>query len=666
MKRLFFHVAMLTLIFTVSFADPLPFFDNFDDGDYDGWEVIDMAPYASGPSDWHVSSGVLTQSTNIYTTEDEYDVYTGTRIITGDTAWTDYSFNVELKSMDNDGVGLLFRYRDAGNYYRYLRVEDPANGGPFRRIERCDDSSFTVLAEDSSDFSYPPNFFCVTVVAFDARLFVFEEGELVLSAIDSVFTSGKIGFMCYANDGSFFDNVAVTPEFVVDSSADRVIAGPYLQNPGDSSMTIMWETSSITEGSVLYGLTTAYTDSLADTACAMHEVRIEGLSPETRYFYAVRTGDTLISGPEYHFDTKPLPTTGFRLGIWGDNRTDYVTHERVIDAMMTKNPDLAINVGDVVTAGTVYEQWIREYFWPARNLLKNTASYISIGNHEQDADWFYYYVCQPGNEHYFAVDYGPARLIFVDTNDWYFPLSTQYTWLADELSSVESQAAPWLLVFHHHPPYSEGWDAPGYDGEANVRDYLVPLYEDNDVDFCFAGHTHDYERGEKDGVAYVISGGGGSALDSWQQDWPYIDIYYSCYHYIIMDITTDYIIYRCYDYDNNLIDSTLYGSYVGVDEGSPSVPASLDIVGCFPNPFNSSTRIDYTTGDYADIAVTIHDIAGRQVAKLAESRVGPGKHSVWWNAESHEHEGDSMPSGIYFVKIRSGEIVSTRRISLVK
>ncbi|MBN2544125.1 metallophosphoesterase [bacterium] len=643
----------------------LPFFDNFNDGDYDGWTVYDIAPYEGGPSNWVVIGGALTQTSNIFTTEDEYSVYTGTRIIAGDPRWNNYSFTVELKSTDDDGVGLLFRYQNEGDYYRYIRLEDAANGGPFRRIERCDDSVFTLLSEDTSPISYSPNFYCVTVWVSRDSIKVFEEGSLIVETSDPVYDCGKIGFMGYANSGSHFDNVAVLPGLIIDSSASNLRVEPYIQNPEATSITIMWETTDYVPGKVYWGSTLDFTDSMDAAISKIHEVKITGLSPETRYYYGVRLPDTLLKGEDYYFNTKPQPTTGYRMCIWGDNRTDYISCEHVVNAMVSKEPDLVVNVGDVVTSGEIYDQWVNEYFWPARTLLRNTASYISIGNHEVDAAYFDNYVDQPNNEHWFSVRYGPAYLIFIDTNRLYFPLSPQYNWLFGELSSSEAQSAPWLLVFHHHPPYSEGWDSPGYDGEAGVRDYLVPLYEYYDVDICFAGHTHDYERGEKNGVMHIITGGGGAALDSWQQEWEYIDIYHSVYHYIVLDIGVSYIMLRCYDWDNSLMDSTLLGECVAIDEENPFKMVDVDITGVAPNPFNSIVRIDYYVTDPAEVSLSVFDISGRMVAKIVEGKVDPGAHSAWWDARETKRR-EPYPSGVYLVKLRCGDITASRKITLVK
>ncbi|MCF6191685.1 MAG: hypothetical protein L3J76_00930, partial [Candidatus Hydrothermae bacterium] len=64
-----------------------------------------------GPSDWEVAGGRLYQRSNIYRGgAEEYAYYEGTRILTrtGDS-WQDYTLDVTLHPMDDDGVGLLFR-----------------------------------------------------------------------------------------------------------------------------------------------------------------------------------------------------------------------------------------------------------------------------------------------------------------------------------------------------------------------------------------------------------------------------------------------------------------------------------------------------------------------------------------------------------------------------
>ncbi len=658
--------AALTLLFVFSLVGQTLFEDCFELPTISAeWTIYDIEPFSSGPSDWQIVAGALRQNSNIYTTLNEYSVYTGTQIMGGDPSWTDYTLKLDWSSSDDDGIGVLFRAQNQSNYYRFQCVQDIANGGPFRRIEKCVGGVFTTLASRTDVFLLDDRFTQIAVSCIGDSIKVFQDGTLLLSAADATFPAGNIGMTCYANAGASFDNVQVVVGEDITPSR-RLRAGPYIQNPKYTEMTIMWETSTPIEGKVLWGETPHFSDSMDVPSARIHEAVITGLMPNTKYYYAVRVGDTTLYGPEYYFNTNPPDDSPVRIVIWGDNRTDYITHEAVVERMIPRNADLAINLGDVVSTGSVYDQWVTEYLHPARNLLKNTPSYVSIGNHENDSYYFDDYFSQPDNEHWFAARYGPAYLVFLDTNRPYIPLTDQYNWLYNELSSTAAQAAPWLIMLHHHPPYSEGWDSPGYDGEENIRNYLVPLYEYYEVDMVFAGHTHDYERGDKDGVAYIISGGGGSALDHWLQDWPYIYVYAAVYHYIILDMTINYVIYRAYDIDDNLIDSTIFGTYLEVAENEDFRPQNLSILEASPNPFNSAIAIEYYNETYGNVSVTIIDINGREVAKIADGNVSPGRHKAIWNTKRYEHRGEAVPSGIYFVTVRSGDSMATHKIELVK
>lgn len=51
---------------TIAGAYVEPFTENFDDGDYDGWEIVDQGNW-DGPSAWSAAGGEMVQSSNIYT-----------------------------------------------------------------------------------------------------------------------------------------------------------------------------------------------------------------------------------------------------------------------------------------------------------------------------------------------------------------------------------------------------------------------------------------------------------------------------------------------------------------------------------------------------------------------------------------------------------------------
>jgi calcineurin-like phosphoesterase family protein len=84
--------------------------------------------------------------------------------------------------------------------------------------------------------------------------------------------------------------------------------------------------------------------------------------------------------------------------------------------------------------------------------------------------------------------------------------ATQTTWLKNALSA---SAAPWKIVVYHHP----AWTCGGYRSNAAVVRTWVPIFERYGVDLVVSGHDHNYQRfAERNGVRYVVHGGGGQHL----------------------------------------------------------------------------------------------------------------------------------------------------------
>ena len=95
-----------------------------------------------------------------------------------------------------------------------------------------------------------------------------------------------------------------------------------------------------------------------------------------------------------------------------------------------------MHTGDLVSDGDSYTDWSTQFFAPAAELIANTPFFPVLGNHENDAPYYYDYFSLPGNEQYYAITYGPARIIGLDTNADFSPSSAQYAWLVDELQSA--------------------------------------------------------------------------------------------------------------------------------------------------------------------------------------------------------------------------------------
>lgn len=97
--------------------------------------------------------------------------------------------------------------------------------------------------------------------------------------------------------------------------------------------------------------------------------------------------------------------------------------------------------------------------------------------------------------------------------------------------------------------------------------------------------------------------------------------------------------------------------------GEPA-PAPVRRLQVHPNPFNPRTEIAFALDRAADCRLTIFDLKGRQVAVLADSTLGPGRHAFTWQAT--DGKGAELPSGIYFAGLRIDRYSETRKLTLVR
>ncbi len=77
-----------------------------------------------------------------------------------------------------------------------------------------------------------------------------------------------------------------------------------------------------------------------------------------------------------------------------------------------------------------------------------------------------------------------------------------------------------------------------------------------------------------------------------------------------------------------------------------------------PNPFNSTTRIEFQLPAAKEVSLEIYDCSGRLVDVIANGRFDAGTNSVSWNATGH-------PAGLYFCKLSAGSFMETRRVILM-
>jgi hypothetical protein len=263
--------------------------------------------------------------------------------------------------------------------------------------------------------------------------------------------------------------------------------------------------------------------------------------------------------------------------------------------MIGYQPEFAVSVGDVVGTGSVYAQWGQQLLTPIWPLARYAPFWVAIGNHEQQSHWFDDYMAQPGNEHWFSFDYAGSHFVIVDTNRPFAPGTEQYQWLVDDLYSEAAQESDWLFTFHHHPPFSEIYEEGIY---AQLRNWIVPIYEDAGVDINFTGHIHDYERGvfvppdTGRRIAYIQTSGGGGRLwdDEFDGEYDEIELVIQyVYHYCLIDVTSERLTFEAIDLDGDVIDSFTLDALARDGERPDDPPV--------PEAGTTATQWDFTDAD---------------------------------------------------------------------
>ena len=333
------------------------------------------------------------------------------------------------------------------------------------------------------------------------------------------------------------EGIAWYAEPAQDPAAAQIVSGPYLLWPATDSMTVMWETDIAAPSRVDYGVGSPTEAFVEDpNLVRRHKVELTDLAADTAYRYQVASGPAVSEVSS--FATAPATPRPFRLAVYGDSRGDPDTYASVVAAMIESAPEIAIHLGDLVPAGRDYTQYGPEFFTPAAPMLATTPLLPVLGNHEYFGTgplWYFHFFDLPYEAGWYAMTYGNARLVVLDTDLDFSPGSPQYEWLMSELTSQAYNQAVWHLVFFHHPPFSA---TVLHTDDRQVQTHLVPVLEAFDVDVAFQGHSHTYERYELNGVYYIVTGGGGSPLYDLVPDLtpPIRQFGRTVYHYCTIDV----------------------------------------------------------------------------------------------------------------------------------
>jgi len=256
-------------------------------------------------------------------------------------------------------------------------------------------------------------------------------------------------------------------------------------------------------------------------------------------FAASYAGDSsvpvkLLSGPGATF-TLPAPEQGWSLIAYGDMRftnpartdvADPAARQSLVARIASEKPNLLLLSGDVPYQGGNPADWevYRQETAPWRKA--ELEVFPALGNHE-----FYTKVhgekcVEPCLENWwnafprlrdrrwYSVRYGSAYILTVDSDLPLTPGSEQAQWVAGQLAQLP-EGIHYVVVSLHHPPMADPVvGKSSHDVRPNEAALARQLEEAaskiSAKIIVVAGHIHNYERFERNGVVYLVTGGGGA------------------------------------------------------------------------------------------------------------------------------------------------------------
>ncbi|PIA42298.1 hypothetical protein AQUCO_02000032v1 [Aquilegia coerulea] len=248
----------------------------------------------------------------------------------------------------------------------------------------------------------------------------------------------------------------------------------------------------------------------------IHHCLVDGLE--------IGTGD---SAREFWFQTPPKidPDASYTFGIIGDMGQTYNSLS-TLEHYMQSGGQTLLFVGDLSYAdryenndvGIRWDSWGR--------FIERSAAYQpwiwTVGNHEIEympkmgevrpfRNYLTRYVTpfaasKSTSPLWYSIRRASAHIIVLSSYSPFVTYTLQWRWLKEELTKVDREKTPWLIVLMHSPLYNS--NVKHFMEGESMRAAFESWFVQYKVDLIFAGHVHAYERSYRfSNIHYNVSSG---------------------------------------------------------------------------------------------------------------------------------------------------------------
>ena len=177
------------------------------------------------------------------------------------------------------------------------------------------------------------------------------------------------------------------------------------------------------------------------------------------------------------------------------------------------------------------------------------------------------------------------------------------------------------------------WDAPGYDGGADIIGYE---YRQKESGGAFGNYTDIPESGpgETNARSYTVTG---------------------------LTNGLEYVFHMraVNEHGGGLPEEVTVTLPSRVHTESEELPTEVALLGNYPNPFNPETTIHYALPQTSPVQFVVYDMLGHEVVVLIDGIQPQGRHTVRFKA-------GGLPTGTYVYRLTAGAKTLTRTMTLVR
>lgn len=256
-------------------------------------------------------------------------------------------------------------------------------------------------------------------------------------------------------------------------------------------------------------------------------------------------------------EAPPIANALLRFAAYGDTRDGHDIHRKIVADVLSFQPALVLQTGDLVHHGSAADEW-KVFDDITGDMRRQIPYYPARGNHDVSTEGYYEQrVTQPalsGNKLYYSFEKGNLHFVSIDTQQALDPESEQGRWLETDLAQAQA-AGRFIIPFFHKAIFSIGPHANEEDVLA-LKPVLHPLFQRHGVRLVFEGHDHVYYRTVRDGITYVVTGGGGASLYDGENRELGVpgDVFEKVNHFCIVDVYADRVEVTAYRSDLSKLD----------------------------------------------------------------------------------------------------------------